>query len=332
MDSIEGVTGEKAIYKRRGENENDPSFQQKPKKMFVTFDLSASMTRFNGYDSRLERSLQCALLIMEAFKNFEHKFQYRIAGHSGDTPDIQFVAEGKYPKNEKEMFEVLSRMNAHSQYCLSGDNTLNAAVTNIKNIVAEEADDYFVLILSDANLNQYGLQPSTIAKALKANDKVNAFMIFVGSLQDQAEQLSKAMPGNAYVCLDTKDLPKILKTIFVNILLFDELALKTLSKFQFSVVLRDQYSDSASVRPDISMGGKECWWFCGVVLELKNSDAKAAACFSMFPKDVTAPAFSLRIENDDVNFDEEAKTDLAVKASSLHSELYSSNSSAGTLR
>lgn len=49
--------------------------------MFV-FDLSASMTRFNGHDGRLDRSLECALLIMEAFKGFEHKFRYKISGHS----------------------------------------------------------------------------------------------------------------------------------------------------------------------------------------------------------------------------------------------------------
>ena len=55
------MTGERAIYKRRGEKEDDPGFQQKPKKMYIVFDLSASMMRFNGHDSRLDRSLECAL-------------------------------------------------------------------------------------------------------------------------------------------------------------------------------------------------------------------------------------------------------------------------------
>ena len=77
---IENVTGEKAIYKRRGED--DSHFQRTPKKMYIVFDLSASMMRFNGHDARLDRSLECALLIMEAFKNFEHKFTYRLSGHS----------------------------------------------------------------------------------------------------------------------------------------------------------------------------------------------------------------------------------------------------------
>ncbi|TPX32182.1 hypothetical protein SmJEL517_g04613 [Synchytrium microbalum] len=216
---IEGVTGERAIYKRRGENESDPGFQQKPKRMFFQFDLSASMTRFNGHDNRLERSLECALLIMEAFKNFEHKFQYRIAGHSGDGPDIEFVSEGKYPKNEKEQFQIIAKMNAHSQYCLSGDNTILAATTAIKNVVKEEGDDYFVLVLSDANIAQYNISPAAIGKALKADDRVNAYMVFIGTIGDQATTLMKAAPGSSFVCFDNKDLPKIIKSMFLSSLL-----------------------------------------------------------------------------------------------------------------
>ncbi|KAI8617008.1 AAA domain-containing protein [Chytriomyces sp. MP71] len=214
---VEGVTGERAIYKRRGEDES--TFQHKPKKMFVTFDLSASMTRFNGLDSRLERSLECALLIMEAFKGFEHKFQYKISGHSGDSANVEFVKERKYPKDEKDMFGVLGKMNGHARFCLSGDNTVAAVEHVVQDIVKEEADDYFALILSDANVTQYNIQPDVIAKALKKNEKVNAYIIFIGSIKDQAESLAKAMPGNAFICLNTKDLPKILKTIFVNSML-----------------------------------------------------------------------------------------------------------------
>ncbi|TPX75293.1 hypothetical protein CcCBS67573_g03438 [Chytriomyces confervae] len=214
---VEGVTGERAIYKRRGDD--DSTFQQKPKKMYVTFDLSASMTRFNGLDSRLDRSLECALLIMEAFKSFEHKFQYKISGHSGDTANIDFVTEKKYPKDEKDMFGVLGKMNGHARFCLSGDNTVSAVEQVVESIVAEEADDYFALILSDANVTQYNIRPEVIARALKKNDKVNAYIIFIGSIKDQAESLTKAMPGNAFTCLNTKDLPKILKTIFVNSML-----------------------------------------------------------------------------------------------------------------
>jgi hypothetical protein len=37
-----------------------------------------------------------------------------------------------------------------------------AISTAIRNIVKEEADDYFVLVLSDANLNQYNINAETL--------------------------------------------------------------------------------------------------------------------------------------------------------------------------
>lgn len=123
------------------------------------------MFRFNTHDRRLERSMEVALMLMESFRGFEHKFQYRILGHSGDGANIEFVKEGKYPKSEKEEFEIISKMRAHSQYCLSGDNTLGAASHAIKNIVKDEADDYFVVILSDANIAQYNIKPKDIARS-----------------------------------------------------------------------------------------------------------------------------------------------------------------------
>lgn len=61
---IESIVGEKNVYKKRGKAEFDP-FQSKPKVLRMVFDLSASMARFNGVDGRLDRSLECALLIME---------------------------------------------------------------------------------------------------------------------------------------------------------------------------------------------------------------------------------------------------------------------------
>lgn len=164
--SIEGLTGERAIYKKRGEDDPELGlFQDKPKRMNFVFDLSASMFRFNTHDRRLERSMEVALMLMESFRGFEHKFAYKIVGHSGDGANIEFVTPGKYPKTEKEAFEVINKMKAHSQYCLSGDNTLGAASHSMKEIVEEEADDYFVVIMSDANITQYNIHPNDIARS-----------------------------------------------------------------------------------------------------------------------------------------------------------------------
>ncbi|CAG8469528.1 17842_t:CDS:10 [Acaulospora morrowiae] len=186
---IEGITGDRNIYKRRGENDPEVGFfHEKPKKMYFVFDLSASMYRFNSHDRRLDRSMEVALSEFFMFHHVQKMFISLVKGHSGDSPNIEFVKEGKYPRTEKESFKVLRQMYVHSQFCLSGDNTLNAAAQAISDIVKEEADDYFVVVLSDANISQYNIDPEDIVKALKSNDKVNSFMIFIGSLQDQAEK------------------------------------------------------------------------------------------------------------------------------------------------
>ncbi len=49
MRLIEGITGEKSIYKKRGEQEPEPGTpQEKPKKLRLLVDVSGSMYRFNG--------------------------------------------------------------------------------------------------------------------------------------------------------------------------------------------------------------------------------------------------------------------------------------------
>ncbi|KAI8393920.1 AAA domain-containing protein [Radiomyces spectabilis] len=214
---IEGLTGERAIYKKRGEDDPEVGlFQDKPKRMVFVFDLSASMFRFNTHDRRLERSMEVALMLMEAFRGFEEKFAYKIVGHSGDGANIEFVKPGNYPKTEKDEFDIISKMKAHSQYCLSGDNTLGAASYAVKEIVNEEGDDYFVVVLSDANIAQYNIQPNDIARILKSDDRVTAQMIFIGSIQNQAEQLKKALGSHAHICVENSQLPKIMKSLFLS--------------------------------------------------------------------------------------------------------------------
>ena len=83
-----------------------------------------------------------------------------------------------------------------------------------------EADERFVIVLSDANLERYGIRPSHFAEVLQSNDDVNAYAIFIGSLGDQAERLVKQLPsGRAFVCMETKNLPHILQQIFTDTML-----------------------------------------------------------------------------------------------------------------
>jgi hypothetical protein len=48
------------------------------------------------------------------------------------------------------------------------------------------ADEYFVVVLSDANLGQYGITPEALARALTADPRVRASLLFIGSLRDEA--------------------------------------------------------------------------------------------------------------------------------------------------
>ncbi|XP_025118831.3 von Willebrand factor A domain-containing protein 8 isoform X1 [Bubalus bubalis] len=218
---IDGLTGEKAIYKRRGELEPQMgSPQQKPKRLRLVVDVSGSMYRFNGVDGRLERSMEAVCMVMEAFENYEEKFKYDIAGHSGDGYNIGLVPINKIPKDNKQRLEILKTMHAHAQFCMSGDHTLEGTEHAIKEIVKEEADEYFVIVLSDANLSRYGIHPAKFAQILTSNPQVNAFAIFIGSLGDQAARLQRTLPaGRSFVAMDTKDIPQILQQIFTSTML-----------------------------------------------------------------------------------------------------------------
>ncbi|KAJ6661691.1 hypothetical protein lerEdw1_013213 [Lerista edwardsae] len=218
---IDSLTGEKAIYKRRGEL--DPQLgspQQKPKRLRLVVDVSGSMYRFNGVDGRLERSMEAVCMVMEAFENYEQKFKYDITGHSGDGFNIALVNSNNIPKNNKQRLEIMKIMHAHAQFCMSGDHTLEATEHAIQEIAKEEADEYFVIVLSDANLERYGIPPARFAQALTINPQVNAFTIFIGSLGDQAARLQRTLPaGRSFIAMDTKEIPQILQQIFTSTIL-----------------------------------------------------------------------------------------------------------------
>ena len=99
--------------------------------------------------------------------------------------------------------------------------SLLATVLAIRELThkAEEYDENFVIVLSDANFDRYGISPTNFGKILR-NDQVCAYAIFIGSLGDQADRLTQRMPaGKAFVCLDTKRIPEVLKTIFTSTML-----------------------------------------------------------------------------------------------------------------
>lgn len=218
---VDGATGEKSIFKRRA-NE-DPMFgshiQKKPKRLRFVMDVSSSMSHFNSSDRRLDRMAATTIMIMESFVGFEHKYDYSIIGQDGESPLIPFVNFGNPPKTAEGRLKVIDMMYWNAMFCLSGDHTLAAAHLAIEEVVKEEADDYFVFVLSDANLRSYGINDKVLASVLLADPRVNTFALFIAGLDD-AEGLLKSLPfGRGFVCTDTTRLPRIFKDIFTTSLL-----------------------------------------------------------------------------------------------------------------
>ncbi|XP_066591206.1 von Willebrand factor A domain-containing protein 8 [Prorops nasuta] len=213
---IEGLTGEKTIYRRRMEKEPEIGAPQtKPKRLKLVVDVSASMYRFNGYDQRLDREMEACVMVMEALSGHERKIQYDIVGHSGDDYNIIFTESTCPVNNNKGRLEIIKMMHAHSQYCMPGDNTLEATQHAIKSLEKEDSDESIVVVLSDANLERYAISPSEFAKALSSSRNINAYAIFIGSLNDQATRLTSQLPlGKAFVCLNLENIPHILQQIF----------------------------------------------------------------------------------------------------------------------
>lgn len=214
---VDGVAGERLVFKRRGQSDSpfQTKHQTKPKRMLFVMDVSGSMYRFNGQDQRLERVLETSLMVMESFAGFDKTLEYAIVGHSGDSPEIPFVDFGSPPADRKERLKVLQKMVAHTQYCMSGDHTVESIARGVQRVTESEADDYFVLVVSDANLERYRIQPARVGALLAADPRVKAHAIFIASIANEADRIRQQLPaGRGHVCLDTADLPRTFQKIF----------------------------------------------------------------------------------------------------------------------
>ena len=79
-------------------------------------------------------------------------------------------------------------MIAESQFCWSGDHTIEATRSAMRKIAETKAEQRYVIVLSDANFSRYGIKPSDFAKLMVSDPLVNVYAIFIGSLGDQAQR------------------------------------------------------------------------------------------------------------------------------------------------
>lgn len=78
---------------------------------------------------------------------------------------------------------------------MSGDFTLEATSRAISKVSVFDADEHFVVVLSDANLERYGIPADQFGKVLTSDSKVNAFAVFIGSLGNLADVNLDNLPG-----------------------------------------------------------------------------------------------------------------------------------------
>lgn len=104
---------------------------------------------------------------------------------------------------------------------MSGDYTLESMDVATRKLAKEEdADERFLITLSDANFDRYGIRPKHVAEALELEKNVNSYLILIGSLGPQAESLRKALPaGKVFIAKNTSELPQIMQEIFSSTLI-----------------------------------------------------------------------------------------------------------------
>lgn len=211
---VDSMAGEKSVFKRRGENDDPGVVQTKPKAISFVMDASSSMGHFNGSDRRLDRLVAATVLIMEAFAGFESKFEYSIVAHDGETPLIPLVEFGAPPKGLEDKLKVIKSLYWNASYCMSGDNTLAAASLAIDTVAGRDADDYFVVLVSDANLAAYGITDRTLGRVINSDPTVHVHAVFIAGVDDAQRLMSAGGGGgNTWVVLDTGKLPAVFREI-----------------------------------------------------------------------------------------------------------------------
>ncbi|KAJ6481917.1 AAA domain-containing protein [Mycena sanguinolenta] len=210
----EGITGEATVYKRRGMDKPELGRpQMKPKRIRFLFDLSASMYRFQ-YDGRLQRSMETAVMLMETFDHLSRKEKYvwDMYGHSGDGADIQLVDALKPPTEMKDRWKVVEKMLMIPQYAFAGDYTVEAIEKGVKDVAAFDADDWFVIAITDANFGRYLIKPEDISRAMRRDPKVHTALVCIGE-GAEATWIPKSIPGRGYRVTNTADIPTVLRSI-----------------------------------------------------------------------------------------------------------------------
>jgi hypothetical protein len=212
------LTGDRSVFKRR--QETPPEIGApivKPKRITFLVDLSASMASM-AYDGRQDRQMKTMLMIMEAFKHVnKEKIMYQICGHSGENAKHVMTTMEKPPTTIGAEWKVIRDCDSIQSLTMSGDSSIEAITLACRDITKKEADDYFVIAFSDANVQRYGITIPVLEKAMTSNEKVKCAMICLDR-GEEGKELARKMPGRAYQVSDMKALPQVLSSILTSML------------------------------------------------------------------------------------------------------------------
>ncbi|KAI0708684.1 AAA domain-containing protein [Earliella scabrosa] len=205
----EGLTGEATVYKRRGMAKPEMGRPQlKPKRIRFLFDISASMYRFQA-DGRLRRSMETAVMLMETFDRLTRKEKY--VWDSGDSAEMPLV-EANQQLEVRDRWKVVDKMEMVTQYTFAGDFTVEAIDKAVTEVGKFDADDWFVIALTDANFARYNITAEDLQRVMNRNPKVHTALICIGE-GAEASWIPKNLPGRGYRVSNTADIPAVLRSI-----------------------------------------------------------------------------------------------------------------------
>ncbi|KAI0752632.1 AAA domain-containing protein [Daedaleopsis nitida] len=205
----EGLTGEATVYKRRGMAKPElgrPQF--KPKRIRFLFDVSASMYRFQA-DGRLRRSMETAVMLMETFDRLTRKEKY--VWDSGDSAEMPLVEAGT-SLEVRDRWKVVDKMEMVTQYTFAGDFTVEAIEKAVLEVSKFDADDWFVIALTDANFARYNITADDLSRVMNRHPKVHTALVCIGE-GAEAAWIPKNLPGRGYRVSNTADIPAVLRSI-----------------------------------------------------------------------------------------------------------------------
>ena len=99
-------------------------------------------------------------MILEAFDRLssagKQKWRVDIVGHSGEEPTIPLVPDSYLVagSNVGDRYKYLQKAALIPQYCWPGDHTIEGIEQAVDAVGSEEADDHFVIALTDANFDR----------------------------------------------------------------------------------------------------------------------------------------------------------------------------------